>query len=101
MESRPVVGLIVSPKSSSRLRELVSPQPLPWVHSSPRWIGADTVRMAKLLPPLVERATCTSQAALPFALGLPITFALLLPPARLVPYHATSTRPARPPATVG
>src|SRR4051794_1725491 len=102
MESRPVVGLIARPKSSSRLREPSPAQPPPLVHSTPLWIVALTVRgAAKVEPPLVLRTTCTVHGALPLTLGLPMTLASLASPARCVPYHATSTRPGSPPATVG
>src|SRR4051794_35141572 len=105
MESRPVVGLIARPKSSSRLRDPSPAQPPPPVHSTPLWIVALTVRGAANVDPLlVLRTTCTVQGALPLTLGFPITLASLASlasPARCVPYHATSTRPALPPATVG
>src|SRR4051794_2442928 len=102
MESRPVVGLIARPKSSSRLRDPSPAQPPPPVHSTPLWIVALTVRGAANVDPLlVLRTTCTVQGALPLRLGFPITLASLASPARCVPYHATSTRPALPPATVG
>src|SRR3954452_4071315 len=101
MESNPVEGSMARPKSSSRLRELASPQPLPWVHSSPRWIVPVTALVRNDPPPSVERARSTTHRALPVALGLPIFLESLLLPARSVPYQATSTRPARPPVTVG
>src|SRR3954451_8416763 len=102
MESRPVVGLIARPKSSSRLRDPSPLQLLPPVHSTPLWIVALTVRGAANVDPLlVLRTSCTVHGVLPLALGLPITFWSLASPDRCVPYHATSTRPALPPATVG
>ena len=101
IESSPVVGLMAMPKSSNRLRELVSPQLLPCVHSSPRWIVPVTARKVKLRPLFVERSTSTTQLAEPSPLGLPMALESLLLPARFVPYHAMSTRPALPPATVG
>src|SRR3954452_3033665 len=98
MEVSPVVGLMATPKSSSRLRELVSPHPLPWVHSSPRWMTPVTGRMLNDAPPSTERASCTDHGALPFLLGCPIFLGSLLLPDRLVPYQPMSTRPLLPPA---
>src|SRR6476469_4733566 len=102
MESRPVVGLIARPKSSSRLREPSLLQLLPPVQSTPLWIVALTVRGEANVEPLsVLRTSCTVHGVLSLTLGLPMTLGSLALPDRCVPYHATSTRPALPPATVG